>query len=85
MPNIPVLMRRHFSVPSSSVDYCCRKVRVEVVRLTTVGKTVVYGKGGKQYYAASVAETDQWVIAVKLERYYTKEEILTMYLNNSTS
>ena len=32
LPNIPVLMRRHFSVPSSSVDYCCRKVRVEVVR-----------------------------------------------------
>ena len=23
----------------------------------------------------------EWVIAVKLERYYTKEEILTMYLN----
>lgn len=27
----------------------------------------------------------EWVIAVKLERYYTKEEILTMYLNSSTS
>ena len=25
----------------------------------------------------------EWVIAVKLERYYTKEEILTMYLNNA--
>ena len=23
----------------------------------------------------------EWVIAVRLERYYTKEEILTMYLN----
>ena len=23
----------------------------------------------------------EWVIAVKLERYYTKEEILSMYLN----
>ena len=23
----------------------------------------------------------EWVIAVKLERYYTKEEIITMYLN----
>lgn len=23
----------------------------------------------------------EWVIAVQLERYYTKEEILTMYLN----
>ena len=23
----------------------------------------------------------EWVIAVKLERYYTKEEILTLYVN----
>lgn len=44
----------------------------------------------KQLYTAEVADNTmqrlfqkpiEWVIAVELERYYTKEEILTMYLN----
>ena len=35
----------------------------------------------RQCDGTSVPEAIEWVIAVKLERYYTKEEILTMYLN----
>ena len=44
----------------------------------------------KQLYTEHVARNSlqralqkpsEWVIAVKLERYYTKEEILTLYLN----
>ncbi|NDV66894.1 transglycosylase domain-containing protein [Bacteroides sp. 224] len=35
----------------------------------------------KNYYERALQKPIEWVIAVKLERYYTKEEILTMYLN----
>lgn len=35
----------------------------------------------KNYFERLLQKPIEWVIAVKLERYYTKEEILTMYLN----
>ena len=53
------------------------------------GGSTITQQLAKQFYseqAGSVIERlmqkpIEWVIAVKLERYYTKEEILTMYLN----
>ena len=47
---------------------------------TAAGQAVVFAKklraDGKSH-----AEADQWMIAVKLERFYSKEEIIKMYLN----
>lgn len=54
------------------------------------GGSTITQQLAKQLYTEEVAENKlqrafqkpiEWVIAVKLERYYTKEEILTMYLN----
>lgn len=35
----------------------------------------------KNYFKRIIQKFQEWVIAVKLERNYTKEEIITMYLN----
>ena len=53
------------------------------------GGSTITQQLSKQLYSPSAESTlerlfqkpIEWVIAVKLERYYTKEEILTMYLN----
>ena len=53
------------------------------------GGSTITQQLAKQFYSAEAQSTlerafqkpIEWVIAVKLERYYTKEEIITMYLN----
>ena len=53
------------------------------------GGSTITQQLAKQLYSATVKSTlerllqkpIEWVIAVKLERFYTKEEIITMYLN----
>jgi len=53
------------------------------------GGSTITQQLAKQLYSAHAASTFErilqkpieWVIAVKLERYYTKEEIITLYLN----
>ena len=53
------------------------------------GGSTITQQLAKQLYSAKAGSIEErlfqkpieWVIAVKLERYYTKEEILTMYLN----
>ena len=53
------------------------------------GGSTITQQLAKQLYSAKAGSVEErllqkpieWVIAVKLERYYTKEEILTMYLN----
>ena len=53
------------------------------------GGSTITQQLAKQFYSPTVdnvmerllQKPIEWVIAVKLERYYTKEEILTMYLN----
>lgn len=42
---------------------------------------LLYSKQAPTRLARIMQKPIEWVIAVKLERYYTKEEILTMYLN----
>jgi len=41
----------------------------------------LYSPGAGNFLERLFQKPIEWVIAVKLERYYTKEEILTMYLN----
>ena len=53
------------------------------------GGSTITQQLAKQFYSPTadnvmerlLQKPNEWVIAVKLERYYTKEEILTMYLN----
>ena len=41
----------------------------------------LYSAKAGSIYERAMQKPIEWVIAVKLERYYTKEEIITMYLN----
>jgi penicillin-binding protein 1A len=41
----------------------------------------LYSETAGDIFQRALQKPIEWVIAVKLERYYTKEEILTMYLN----
>ena len=41
----------------------------------------LYSGNAKSFFQRSIQKLNEWVIAVKLERLYSKEEILTMYLN----
>ena len=41
----------------------------------------LYSAKADNIYERAMQKPIEWVIAVKLERYYTKEEIITMYLN----
>lgn len=41
----------------------------------------LYSAQAGSVYERAMQKPIEWVIAVKLERYYTKEEIITMYLN----
>jgi len=46
--------------------------------------TTTYHSKIKKIYHLALAKFKEWVTAVKLERNYTKDEILTMYLNTVT-
>lgn len=41
----------------------------------------LYSEHAKSTFERMIQKTVEWVIAIKLERFYTKEELLTMYLN----
>ncbi|MCF0187114.1 MAG: penicillin-binding protein, partial [Bacteroidaceae bacterium] len=41
----------------------------------------LYSEVARSSFERLIQKPVEWVIAIKLERYYTKEEILTMYLN----
>lgn len=43
--------------------------------------TTLYSFWGTRMVALSIAKFKEWVTAIKLERNYTKDEIITMYLN----
>ncbi|MFN3640532.1 MAG: transglycosylase domain-containing protein, partial [Flavobacterium sp.] len=48
-----------------------------------LAKLLFHGEGSKNIVLRVVQKCKEWIIAVKLERYYTKNEILTMYLNRA--
>lgn len=46
-----------------------------------LAKLLFHGEGSRNVFERVVQKIKEYVIAIKLERQYTKEEILTMYLN----
>ena len=42
---------------------------------------MLYSPPSSNFFTRMMKKPVEWVIAAKLERYYTKEEILAMYLN----
>jgi penicillin-binding protein 1A len=48
-----------------------------------LAKLLFHGEGSRSLMRRLTQKAKEWVIAVKLERQYTKEEILTMYLNKA--
>ena len=48
-----------------------------------LAKLLFHGRGASNIWERAFQKLKEWVIAVKLERSYTKEEILAMYLNRA--
>lgn len=48
-----------------------------------LAKLLFHGEGSRSIFKRITQKAKEWVIAIKLERQYTKEEILTMYLNKA--
>ncbi|NVK08228.1 MAG: transglycosylase domain-containing protein [Tenacibaculum sp.] len=46
-----------------------------------LAKMLFTGKASRNIFKRVLQKVKEWVVAVKLERQYTKEEIITMYLN----
>ncbi|CAM1338972.1 penicillin-binding protein 1A [Tenacibaculum aestuarii] len=46
-----------------------------------LAKMLFTGKASRNIFKRVLQKVQEWVVAVKLERQYTKEEIITMYLN----
>lgn len=48
-----------------------------------LAKLLFHGERSKNIFVAVTQKVKEWIIATKLERQYTKNEILTMYLNRA--
>jgi penicillin-binding protein 1A len=46
-----------------------------------LAKLLFHGEGSKNFILRVIQKTKEWIIAVKLERQYTKDEIIALYLN----
>ena len=46
-----------------------------------LAKLLFHGEGSKNFILRVVQKTKEWIIAIKLERQYTKDEIIALYLN----
>ncbi|MFC2108961.1 penicillin-binding protein 1A [Bacteroidota bacterium] len=46
-----------------------------------LAKLLFHGEGSKNIFTRIIQKSKEWVIAIQLERQYTKQEILTMYFN----
>jgi penicillin-binding protein 1A len=46
-----------------------------------LAKNLFHGGGSRNVFTRITQKLQEWIVSVKLERRYTKEEILTMYLN----
>ncbi|MBM3442724.1 MAG: penicillin-binding protein [Bacteroidetes bacterium] len=49
-----------------------------------LAKALLFGEGSRNMVMRVIQKFKEWVVAIKLERNFTKEEILTMYLNTVT-
>ena len=48
-----------------------------------VAKMMLVGQGSKNILLRGLEKIKEWIVAVKLERNFTKEEIITLYLNRA--
>ena len=48
-----------------------------------LAKNLFHGEGSKFFPLRIIQKAKEWIIAVKLERHYTKNEIIAMYLNKT--
>ncbi|OYU84098.1 MAG: penicillin-binding protein [Flavobacterium sp. BFFFF2] len=48
-----------------------------------LAKLLFHGEGSKFKPFRVIQKVKEWIIAIKLERYYTKDEIIAMYLNKA--
>jgi penicillin-binding protein 1A len=48
-----------------------------------LAKLLFHGEGSKFILFRVVQKVKEWIIATKLERQYTKNEIIALYLNQS--
>src|SRR5690606_20726053 len=46
-----------------------------------LAKQLFHGEGSKNLLERSLQKIKEWIIAIRLERQYTKEEIIAMYFN----
>lgn len=51
--------------------------------LTQQVAKMMLGQGGGNIFKRSIEKLKEWIVAVKLERNFTKEEIITLYLNRA--
>jgi penicillin-binding protein 1A len=49
-----------------------------------LAKALMFGEGSRNILMRATQKFKEWVVAIKLERNFTKEEIITMYLNMVT-
>jgi penicillin-binding protein 1A len=49
-----------------------------------LAKALMFGEGSRNMVMRVIQKFKEWVVAIKLERNFTKEEIITMYLNMVT-
>lgn len=84
-----VRFQEHCGIDAKAIIRAVVK-RVILQQRSAGGGSTITQQLAKQLYTEHVARNSlqralqkpsEWVIAVKLERYYTKEEILTLYLN----
>jgi penicillin-binding protein 1A len=46
-----------------------------------LAKNLLFGQGSKNFVMRIIEKFKEWIVAIKLEKNFTKEEILTLYLN----
>jgi len=49
-----------------------------------LAKNLLFGEGSKNFIMRVIEKFKEWIVAIKLERNFTKEEILALYLNMVT-
>ncbi|WP_336518576.1 penicillin-binding protein 1A [Pollutibacter soli] len=49
-----------------------------------LAKNLLFGEGSKNMFMRMIQKFKEWIVAIKLERNFTKEEIIALYLNMVT-
>ncbi len=49
-----------------------------------LAKNLLFGEGSRNFFMRMIEKMKEWIVAIKLERNFTKEEIIALYLNMVT-